>query len=176
LAANADGRLEAFVVGSDGVPYHRWQSAPNGVGGWSAWANLSEDALPKLDDVLALPDALGRLHLIMMKVDGAVSVRAQVAPNGGWGPSVDLFGRDLHWPCAVGRTADGRLEVGVIGGDRQYYGRWQVDADRSALWANWQGLGGRDLQRVTMANNSRDQLELFAIGGDGKLYRGAPRA
>jgi hypothetical protein len=37
LAANSDGRLEAFAF-RDGEPYHSWQGGPGGA--WSAWTRL----------------------------------------------------------------------------------------------------------------------------------------
>jgi hypothetical protein len=35
---NADGRLEAFVIGSDHALWHRWQLTPGDD--WSGWASL----------------------------------------------------------------------------------------------------------------------------------------
>jgi hypothetical protein len=35
---NLDGRLEAFVRGTDSALWHIWQTAPNN--GWSRWASL----------------------------------------------------------------------------------------------------------------------------------------
>jgi choline dehydrogenase-like flavoprotein len=37
LFQNADGRLEVFAVGADGLLGHRWQIAPGGGSGWTAW-------------------------------------------------------------------------------------------------------------------------------------------
>jgi len=31
IGINADGRLEAFIWGSDGALYHRWQPTPGGT-------------------------------------------------------------------------------------------------------------------------------------------------
>ena len=38
VGKNADGRMEAFVRGTDNALYHIWQTAPNN--GWSGWASL----------------------------------------------------------------------------------------------------------------------------------------
>jgi hypothetical protein len=41
VARNADGRLEVFMVGSDGQFYHTWQTSPNNSSQWSgSWARL----------------------------------------------------------------------------------------------------------------------------------------
>ncbi|GAB3943049.1 hypothetical protein GCM10027614_31120 [Micromonospora vulcania] len=38
VAANADGRLQVFVVGGNGSLYSMWQTTTSGP--WSSWANL----------------------------------------------------------------------------------------------------------------------------------------
>jgi len=173
LGQNADGRLEAFVVGGDGVVYNRWQLGPNGQGGWSAWSSLGDPSLPRIADLTAANGADGRLFVFLMRSDGALSYRAQGGPNAGWASPVHLQGHDLLWPCAVGRNPDGRLEVLVIGGDRQVYHRWQTDPPAPDAWSDWGSLGGREIQAgIGLGANPTGALELFVIGGDGRLYRG----
>jgi hypothetical protein len=173
LAGNADGRLEAFVVGGDGVAYHIWQQSPNGQGGWSGWANLADPSLPPAADLEAIRASDGRLYVFLMRNDGAISYRAQVAPNGGWAGPVHLFGHDLRWPCAIGLNPDGRLEAFVIGGDRHLYNRWQIDQARPDQWSDWVNLGGRDLHAgIAVGPDHLNELVLYVIGGDGQLYRG----
>jgi len=173
LTSNADGRLEAFVVGGDGNVYHRWQIAQNGWSGWSGWANLIDPRLVKVSDLKSELAGDGRIFVILMTVNKSISYLAQSFPNGGWGAAVDLYGHNLSWPCALGRSDEGRLEVAVIGGDKKLYSRWQVDISRSDLWTNWTPLGGKDIHPgVSLISNYTGQLEIFVIGGDGKLYRG----
>ncbi|GAB3943042.1 hypothetical protein GCM10027614_31100 [Micromonospora vulcania] len=38
VSANADGRLQAFVIGGNGALYSTWQTTTSGP--WSAWTNL----------------------------------------------------------------------------------------------------------------------------------------
>lgn len=173
LARNADGRLEAFAIGGDGVVYHIWQQGPNGQGGWSGWASLADPSLPAITNLTAVPGGDGRLYAFLMRSDGAVSYRAQVAPNSGWAPPVHLFGQSLLWPCAVGLNPDGRLEIFVIGGDRHLYNRWQIDVAQPDAWSQWVNLGGRDLHAgIAVGADHSDELVLYVIGGDGQLYRG----
>ena len=41
VVQNANGRIEVFMVGTDGRFYHRWQTTPNDSGQWSGgWALL----------------------------------------------------------------------------------------------------------------------------------------
>jgi hypothetical protein len=173
LAANADGRLEAFVIGGDGFLYHRWQTAPNGSNGWGDWANLISPDFVKANDVKVALAGDGRLFAFLMTQNKSISYLSQVVPNGGWGAVIDLYGHDLDWPCGVGRTDSGRLELAVVGGNGQIYSRWQVDPFKPDFWVNWTSLGGVAIQPgVELASNSAGQLEIFVIGGDGALYRG----
>jgi hypothetical protein len=78
VGVNADGRLEAFLIGTDGLLWHIWQLTPNA--GWGAWTSLD-------------------------------------APSNVTG--------DVNYP-AVGRNADGRLEVFVVGTDNALWHTWQL--------------------------------------------------
>jgi hypothetical protein len=173
LAANADGRLEAFVIGSDGFVYHRWQTSPNGLNGWAGWANLIDPRLIKAEDLRVSLSGDGRLFVILMTAQKSIGYLAQVVPNGDWGSVIDLYGHNLQWPCGLGRSDNGRLEVAVIGGDNKLYSRWNVDPSRSDLFVNWTSLGGKGIRPgVSLVSNHDGQLELYVIGGDGALYRG----
>jgi hypothetical protein len=173
FAANQDGRLEAFAIGGDGNLYHLWQLSPNGTNGWSGWANLIDRNIVSAVDLRTALSADGRLIAVVMTKEKTLTYIAQSSPNGGWGAAVDLDGNDLRWPCALIRGDDGRLQIGVVGGNRHIYGRWQVDPARQTLWGPWAQLGGQDLSDgLAMAINNDGQAEVFVIGGNGKLYRG----
>jgi hypothetical protein len=68
---------------------------------------------------------------------------------------------------AVARNSDGRLEVcRVKNGTAQHI--WQQS---TGGWGGWASLGGVALQnQIAVGANADTRLELFAVGGDGKLY------
>lgn len=172
---NADGRLEAFAVGGDGIVYHQWQTIPSS-GPWSGWRSLAHASLPAVADLAINRTGDGRLFLLLMRADRSLSYRMQTTPNGGWGDAVNLWGHSLQWPAAVAQRPDGRLEVLVIGGDRQLYSRWQVDSARPDVWADWLPLGGTAIQPgVTIGYTASGDVDAYVIGGDGALYRGPRR-
>jgi hypothetical protein len=172
IGRNADGRLEV-LVGGDGKVYHKWQKQPNGIDGWSDWRSLAHPSLPSAKDVIVEQMSDGRLILFVMRLDGSLSYRSQVALNGTCGNPVDLYGHDLKWPCTVGRNPDSRVEVFVIAGDGKLYNRWQVDTSRPDIWSNWASLGGRDINAgIGMVNDAASEIELFVVGGNRKLYQG----
>src|SRR5215471_1923199 len=104
VARNAEGGLEAFVVGGDGALYHAWQTSPGG--GWTDWSSLGGQQL--------------------VGGDGVLYHAWQTGADGGWGDWSSLGGQQLAGGVAVAANADGRLEVFVIGGDGVVYHKWQT--------------------------------------------------
>src|SRR5205809_5864023 len=78
--ANVDGRLELFVVGGDGVLYHKWQAVPNGT--WGDWYSAGGIALS--EDLTVARNADGRLQAFVVGGDGSLYTTWQTSPNGTW--------------------------------------------------------------------------------------------
>lgn len=164
---NADGRLEVFAVSGADV-YHKWQRV--GGGGWSDWQELgstplSGDNVPV--EVYVGNNADGRQEAFMISDDpyGPVYHIWQTSPNGGWGDWYNLGGNTSH--LAVGRNADGRLEVFQASyGTVQH--AWQTKAN--GTWTGWYDLdsfaGPYDLEVIQAADRA---LQLFVLANDG-LY------
>src|SRR6266704_2217579 len=73
VGRNADGRLEIFVLGSNHVLYHNWQTAPNG--GWSnVWYN---EGGSWLGDPAVGQNADGRLQIFVVGADHALYTKWQ---------------------------------------------------------------------------------------------------
>ncbi|MEU3756924.1 transglycosylase SLT domain-containing protein, partial [Streptomyces olivoreticuli] len=115
-AKSADGRLEVFAAGADGV-HHAWQSQVNG--GWSAWEKLGG---PGNAQLAIAPNADGRLEVFA--VNGQVAQhRYQVSPSGAWSSWED-FGTGGS-SVAAGVNADGRIEV-FASGPKEVFHRYQT--------------------------------------------------
>ena len=92
-------------------------------------------------------NADGRLELFAVGLDGHLyhtwqttknnsSEWAEWAPLGGGGP--------LPSDPVVAQNADGRLEVFMMGSERQLYHRWETAPGSSSGWVeSWAPLGGR---------------------------------
>jgi hypothetical protein len=120
VAANADGRLEVFAVGSNLHVYHAWQTSVNGpFGAWSDLAFIAGSS-PTL-----ATNADGRLELFLRGTDGGLWHAQQQYVNGPFATPTSLGGLILY-PPTVGKNADGRLEVFVIGTDNRLYHKWQT--------------------------------------------------
>jgi acylphosphatase len=159
VSNNLDGRLEAFVRGSNGAVFHNWQVTPNG--NWSGWATLGG----WVDMLTVAKNKDGRMEVFARGSDGAVWHNWQTVPNGNWSGWASLGG----WVdrLAVGHNADGRLEVFARGGDGALWHIWQIVPNGS--WSGWSSLGGW-IDMLTVGNNQDGRLEVFARGGDKAVW------
>lgn len=111
VAANADGRLELFVVAGGGVIRHAWQPQPSG-GPWSRLQDLpGQSAGGGAPSVIANVD--GRLEVFRIGDDARIEHTWQEQPNGSWHAFERLTPSDAGSvkTFVVARNADGRLEV-----------------------------------------------------------------
>jgi hypothetical protein len=110
----------------------------------------------------------GRLELVATTDDpagfgGEVWHAWQTAPNGTW-TGWHSFGRPGGGAAgpAVGRNADGRLEVAVVGGDQGVWHRWQTAPNNG--WSGWHSFGQPDAQGpmslLVLAQNTDGRLEV----------------
>ncbi|WP_415949231.1 twin-arginine translocation signal domain-containing protein [Streptomyces sp. KLOTTS4A1] len=148
---SADGRLELFAAGGDGV-HHAWQTAVNG--GWSAWENLGG---PRGAQLAIAPNADGRLELFALSGTTFDHIW-QTAPNAGWSGWAN-FGTG-GYRVAVGNNADGRIEVFASNSSGVFH-RWQ--SAPSSGWADWAGAGGPANSRLAMETAPDGRLEVFAL-------------
>ena len=148
VAQNADGRLEVFVVASNGQLYHLWQTAPNGT--WSNPTSLGGQWSPLRRPAIA-QNADGRLEMFMVGSGRQLYHRWQTEPSSSNQWSSDGDGTPFdpeRWPLssnpAIARNADGRLEVFMMGSDRQLYHKWETAPSSSSGWVgSWAPLGGQ---------------------------------
>jgi hypothetical protein len=143
LAINAHGLLALFIVGWDGVLYHIRQVAKNN--GWSNW--ISHGTPPRTTLIASPSIALGPggwLEVFVAGYDGALYHIREATANDDWsgwishgsppGTTVALGGS----PC-VAPSADGRLELFVVGADGALYHIWQPA--HTDDWSAWYSHG-----------------------------------
>ena len=89
IAQNADGRLELFMVGTDGRLYHTWQTKPSSSNEWyTSWAVIGKpDSLTANQQwpISSIPtvaqNADGRLDVFMVGSDGKLYHTWQKSPS-----------------------------------------------------------------------------------------------
>ncbi|MGO9342830.1 MAG: hypothetical protein ACLP6E_09970, partial [Acidimicrobiales bacterium] len=91
VASNQDGRLQAFVVGSNGQSYSTWQSSANGT--WTTWADLGgTSSLPAGAPIAVASNQDGRLQAFVVGSNGQSYSTWQTSANGAWRTWADLGG------------------------------------------------------------------------------------
>jgi hypothetical protein len=189
VARNADGRLEAAVIGSDLAVWYASQSRPGED--WTSWQLLGQPggepvisdsqvlgpAVPAATPVDPTPvlasDADGRLEVFVVRSDQTVWHCGQTQPNGDWADwaPLGLPGAGTPGPLTVACNADGRLELfttallGAVWNCRQT----QPNGD----WSDWESMDfphEAELGGLAAARNQDGRLELFAVGEGGVLW------
>ncbi|GGR10255.1 peptidoglycan DD-metalloendopeptidase family protein [Streptomyces netropsis] len=153
-ARSADGRLEIFAAGADGV-HHAWQTQVNG--GWSEWERLGG---PGNAQLAVAPNADGRLEAFAANGD-TVQHRYQLTPSGAWS-DWENFGTGGS-TVAAGVNGDGRIEV-FASGPVGVFHRYQTAPNSG--WSTWEPTGGGPTgSRVKMEKAPDGRLEVFALNG-----------
>jgi hypothetical protein len=162
MGVNADGRLEAFAVGTDLALWHIWQVTPGGV--WSAWTSLGGVLT---SDPSVGRNADGRLEVFARGTDDALWHISQVTAGGVWSAWNTLNGVITSDPF-VAQNLDGRLEVFARGSDGALWHIWETAPNGG--WSGWATLGGIITSEPVVASNSDGRLEVFARGTDNALW------
>lgn len=190
VAANLDGHLELFAVGSDGAVWHTWQTAPNGPwAGW--WASFGQPsgvsfAVPSSSRIQVEQNADGRLEVFLMGNDNNMWHTWQVAPNVNWiGQWASLGRPDVNIQPVGGfltslvREAGGELEIFIENTDTgEVWSRWQNEPNGGWL-DGWSSLSMPRLPFVptirsfSVVENTNGQREVLAIGSDGAIWHNA---
>jgi hypothetical protein len=182
VTANADGRLEAFVVSSVGTLNHIWQTTPNG--GWSDWDDLGKPGGIDVISASAARNADGRLQVASIGTDNQVWQIVQTSAGGGWGgwASLGAAPKVGFSVARLGQDADGRLEVFAVGRTLP-----QVDTvwhNRQIFpggpWLAWSDLGHPtgtgQLTGVAVGRNVDGRLDIFTSELNGRAWHIAQTA
>ena len=187
VAPGADGRLEVFVVGSDHDGgqslWHRWETTSGN--GWSDWCShgTPPDANGLRWSPTVAPAADGCLEVFVVGDDlqpdglgsgGALHRTSQTACNGEWSRwrSYPTGGPNLFGSPAVVRSADGHLELFVLGDDGALWHMWQIAPKNG--WSQWVSHGappGLLLNSApSVAAGEDGRLDVFIVSQEAALW------
>ena len=162
IAANQDGRLEAFARGTDNQLWHNWQTSAGGP--WSGWSPLG-GVLG--GNPAAVTNQDGRLEVFALGSDSSLWHIWQITAGGSWS-AWSAAGPRLQSDPAVAVNNDGRLELFAQGPDGSVWHAWQTTAGGG--WSAWAGLGGAIYGRPAVGKNADGRLEVFVQGRDNALW------
>jgi hypothetical protein len=182
IIRNDDGRLELFARDWSGALAHIWQVEPGGS--WSDWDSLgvphpefrSQDGKFVFGHMQTAPsvgrNADSRLEVFAVGLRDIFHLDLvhiwQVAPNGRWSSWASLGGQLKAVAPAVGRNADGRLEVFACTDDNALWHIWQTAPNNG--WSDWHSLGGVVLGAPVVVENADGRLEVFVRSSDWRLW------
>jgi hypothetical protein len=151
---HADGTLEVFGVGPDGVAWYDRQTTPGGP--WGGWQGLGGQ-FTQLD---VAHTVAGVVELVAVGAD-AVWYNLRIGPGGAWGDwsKIGTGGKQV----AAVRNADGTLEAIRVGPDNAVSHSRQ--ASPGGAFGGWTPLGG-DVQQVVATRQADGILAVFAISSN----------
>jgi hypothetical protein len=183
IVDNEDGRLELFARGWNGDLIHTCQVAPGGA--WSEWESLgvphpefrSPDGRFVYGSLESTPTVSrnrdGRLEVFALGLRDPftadlVHIWQPAANSGPWSGWASLGGNLKLTAPAVGRNADGRIEVFACTSDNALWHIWQTAPNNG--WSNWERLGGVVLGTPAVVETVDGRLEVFVRGSDWRLW------
>ena len=177
VAADADGRLQLFLVGTTGGHLYR-NGQVSWSNGWSGWQDHgAPDGAELYGPVTAARSGDGRIEVFAIDTHGSLWNVRQTAPSSaysGWN-AYGNPGVAVEDPPALARSADGRLELFVRGQDSLLYHQWET-AVGTFSWSGWNSFDAastpdkRFTDHPVVAPSADGRLELFLRGGDGNMY------
>jgi acylphosphatase len=99
-----------------------------------------------------------------LEADDIAGIQSIYGAHGGWAS----LGGGITSRVAVGRNADGRLEVFARGTDNALWHIWQTAPNNG--WSGWTSLGGLITSNPTVISNADGRLEVFARGTDNAVW------
>jgi hypothetical protein len=163
-------------------PGFRWRTVAhvaNSLG--TGWSHMLSHGTPPgvlLNSAPAVAaGADRRLEVFVASEEAALWHIRQTAPNNGWSdwvshgtPSGVLFGSDSA--PAIAASADGRLELFVVGDDAALWHRRQTTPNGG--WSRWLSHGAPQpaglMGSPAVVPSEDGRLELFVVGTDGALW------
>lgn len=163
IIANSDGLQQIFARGGDNNLYTSVQAAD---GTWGAWTNLSGLIF---SDPVAVKNANGRLTVFAIGGDHAIWYRLQNGDGsfawwvrlGNW-----MYADDIE----TAQNADGTIAVFIRGTDGNLYSNTEIDAADPSQWSGWTNLSGLIFSNPTAFTRADGIMEVFVVGGDGKVW------
>jgi hypothetical protein len=179
VGTNPDGRLEDFTLGTDGNIYHIWQTSA-GNSFVSNWSVMPTNTVSFVSEPAVGISPDGRFDVAALGSDGNIYHIWQTVAGSSWTPSWHAFPTppvQLTGTPSIIANKDGRLEIFVLGTDKNVYHIWQTAAGGD--WFSSWGITRTQTNTTnpasftgnpTVSMQPGGELEVFALGTDGNVY------
>ena len=174
LAAVADsvGQLQLVGLTTSGAVIRQRQMSAGNLN-WSAPQTVAGISAKQVA-IAANPNNANLLEIFFVDHHNVIShLRQQdVADDvNGWGTSSPLLpSKPTGKEFAIGRNADGRLELFVIDTNTHLFHIWQTSTADTTLWSDKARFPGDSASQVAVAPNQDGRLENFYVGTDANLF------
>lgn len=168
---NADGRLQIFVVGSDGRLYSAFQRMPSSPDyDWTGYGH--PDALDATDlSTARLSD--GRIAVFQLHgPSSTIAMSLQTTPSSiAFNPPHALNGWGISPGIRATTTSFGRLSLFVIGGDTRIYSTTQQEPNPFGLWSGWPAANASSFS-IDVLPRDDGTVEIFSIDTQNRVMQG----
>ncbi|GAA4022512.1 hypothetical protein GCM10022247_53440 [Allokutzneria multivorans] len=181
IVKNADGRLEAFVRGTDGTVRYTSQGTAGLTCGtkWeTGWKSLGNKITG--DPAVALnPD--GRVQVVARSTDGTLISRWQKVAGSPFTEQWDGTAGQLGAPTGttiamepvLEANLQGKLQVFAVGADKKLWSRTQKTVNGVNDWGAWTDLGGEFAGVPAVGRNNDGRLQIFGRRANGQIWYSA---
>jgi hypothetical protein len=165
VAANANGELEVFYVGTNNALYHNRQTAPNST----VWTGETRFANDSAKQIAVARNADGTLEIFYVGTNNDLYHNRQIAANSTTWTGEAPFPNDSAQNVTAGQNADGRLEIFYVGTNSDLYHNVQTSPN-SEVWGGETQIAGATAKQIAVAANADGRLELFYVGTNNEIY------
>jgi hypothetical protein len=180
ILSRAPNRLDLFMRGeNNGIYTAAWDA--NAVnGGWGGWWRIVDGQGSASSDITALARDATKIDVFIRGTSGRIYSAAWDAfvDQGvwrGWWPILDTPAAADTSVAAVARQSS-QLDIFIIGQDRRVYtAAWNQNV-ANAAWQGWRPIPNLIVKSgtsVTAVARGPNQLDIFAIGEDGRVWTAA---
>lgn len=165
VVRNSSGIHTLFAITLNGAAFARAQAGANGSS-WSAWTALPSGVVLRSDPQAVL-DSNGDINLFARGQDeGIWTIKQQGGQWGTW----KALGGIIKGRFAISLNGNNGLEL--VGIDQTNNLARNVQPSPSGSWSGWSSLRNNKLASgLSMLKRATGELEVFAVGGDKKIWR-----
>jgi len=168
IGINEDDRTELFILGTDKMFYHKYET-PELEGFWSSWVSLG-GSFRGGPEVVRSSD--GRLEVFGRGADNSIWHKYQSEPNSvAWTQWMTL-GTDMKFasnPAAL-LSSEGFIHVFAKGMDGSLMHKTQFTNNTLFVWTEWTSLGGSLTSQPAVTVDAEGLIHVFVRGPDRALW------
>lgn len=171
VVANSDGRLEAFILGSDCQIYHTWQSTSGAGSAWNPWVSLGGCGS---SNPIAVRGPDGTVQVFVLGGNGNIWHSWETSPGSdssfsGW--------YDTSWGMVSGTQMasiyeqNGMPDIFFEAGNDCVWHGWETGTPSTYTGAYPISNACQETSDPAVGQNANGELTMFFRGGNGQIWQ-----